>query len=83
LRDITGLCTFHKIAEKVIGELSIEDMKAKLDPSKFAKKKRHRSPALLNMLNIILVALNKSSNGEVKAVIATHVDWNQAFPRQC
>ena len=39
LRDITGLCTFNKIAEKVIGELIIEDMKAKLDPSQFANQK--------------------------------------------
>ena len=39
LRDITGLFTFNKIAEKVIGELMINDMKAKLDPSQYSNQK--------------------------------------------
>ena len=84
LRDITGLFTFNKIAGKVIGELMIQDMKTKLDPSQYANQKgigiQHY---LINMLNRVLVALDNNSRGEVKAVIATFVDWKQAFPRQC
>ena len=84
LRDITGLLTFNKIAEKSIGELIISDMKEKLDPSQYANQKgigiQHY---LINMLNIIFKALDSGSKGEVKAVIATFVDWKQAFPRQC
>lgn len=59
-------------------------MKAKLDPKQFANQKgigiQHY---LVCMLNRILTALDNRSNGEVKAVIATLVDWKQAFPRQC
>ena len=84
LRDITGLLTFNKIAEKSIGELIISDMKEKLDPSQYANQKgigiQHY---LINMLNRIFKALDSGSKGEVKAVIATFVDWKQAFPRQC
>ena len=35
------------------------------------------------MLDRILTALDSSSKGEVKAVLALFVDWKQAFPRQC
>ena len=84
LRDITGLFTFNKIAEKVISELMLEDMKTNLDPSQYANQKgigiQHY---LIGMLNRILVALDNNSKGEVKAIIATYVDWKQAFPRQC
>ena len=39
LRDISGLLTFHKVTEKIIGELMIEDMKVKLDTSQYANQK--------------------------------------------
>ena len=62
----------------------LEDMKTNLDPSQYANQKgigiQHY---LIGMLNRILVALDRNSKGEVKAVIATYVDWKQAFPRQC
>ena len=62
----------------------ISDMKAKLDPSQYANQKgvgiQHY---LIKMLNRILTVLDKSSKGEAKAVIATFIDWKQAFPRQC
>ena len=61
----------------------ISDMKAKLDPSQYANQKgvgiQHY---LIKMLNRILTVLDKSSKGEAKAVIATLIDWKQAFPRQ-
>ena len=38
---------------------------------------------LINMLDRILVALDNNSKGEVKAVIATYVDWKQALPKLC
>ena len=82
LKDITGLFTFHNIAEKVIEELMINDMKAKLDPSQyFNQKGMGVQHYLINMLDRIWVALD--SRGEVKAEITTYVDWKQAFPRQC
>ena len=35
------------------------------------------------MIDKILQALDKNSKGESCAVLATLVDWKQAFPRQC
>ena len=59
-------------------------MKAKLDPSQYAnQKQRGIQHYLVKMLNRILVALDSNSKGEVKAALATFVDWKQAFPHQC
>ena len=84
LRNISGLLTMNKIAEKCIAELMINDMKANLDPSQYANQKgisiQHY---LVNMLYRILTTLDCSTKGEVKAVLETFVDWQQAFPRQC
>ena len=35
------------------------------------------------MLHSILVALDKNQNGNQFAVIASLIDWKEAFPRQC
>ena len=84
LRNISGLLTLNKIAEKCIAELMIHDMKHKLDPTQYANQKGiSLQHYLINMLNRILTTLDNSSKGEAKAVIATFVDWKQAFPRQC
>ena len=84
LRNISGLLIMNKIAEKCIAELIISDIKTKLDPSQYANQKgigiQHY---LVNMLNRILTALDNTSKGEAKAVLATFIDWKQAFPRQC
>ena len=59
-------------------------MREKLDPSQFANQKglsiQHY---LIKMLDRILKALDNNSKGESCAVLATMVDWKQAFPRQC
>ena len=82
LRNISGLLTINKIAEKCIAKLIISDMKEKLDPKQYANQHgigiQHY---LINMLNRILTALDSKS--ETKAVLATLIDWKQAFPRQC
>ena len=84
LRNISGLLTLDKVVEKIIGEMIIEDMKAKLDRIQYANQKGIGiNHYLINMLNRVLEALDKNSKGEVKAVLATFVDWKQAFPRQC
>jgi hypothetical protein len=84
LRNISGLLTFNKIAKKCVAELMIEDMKSKLDPSQYANQKgigiQHY---LIKMLNRITTALDSNSKGEANAVLATLIDWKQAFPRQC
>ena len=39
LRNISGLFTFNKIAEKLLAELMISDMAKLLDPSQYANQK--------------------------------------------
>ena len=84
LRNISGLLNLDKVAEKIIAKIMISDMKQKLDPSQFANQKglsiQHY---LVKMIDKILAALDKNSKGETCGVLATLVDWKQAFPRQC
>ena len=65
-------------------KLIICDMKAKLDPKKFANQKglgiQHY---FLCMLNRIISELDKCSKGKIKPVIAKIVDWKPDFLRQC
>ena len=81
LRNISGLLNLDKIAEKLITRLIISDMKYNLDPSQYANQKgisiQHY---LIKLIDRILLALDKQ---ESCAVIATLVDWKQAFSRQC
>ena len=84
LRNISGLLNLDKIGEKLITRLIISDMKEKMDPSQFANQKglsiQHY---LIQFIDRILVALDRNSKSESCAVLATLVDWKQAFPRQC
>ena len=84
LRNISGLLNLDKVAEKIIAKMMISDMKDKLDPSQYANQKglsiQHY---LLKMIDKIFVAVEKNSKSESFAVLATLVDWKQAFPRQC
>ena len=55
-----------------------------MDPSQYGNQKQTSiEHYLLNMLHTILVALDGSKNGNQFAVIATLIDWKEAFPRQC
>ena len=84
LRNISGLLNLDKIAEKIISKMMISDMKDKIDPSQFANQKglgiQHY---LVKMIDKVLKSVDKNSKGESLAVLATLVDWRQAFPRQC
>ena len=84
LRNISGLLNIDKVAEKLISKLIISDMKEKLDPSQYANQPglsiQHY---LIKMIDRILGALDTNSKGDKCAVLATLVDWKQAFPRQC
>ena len=84
LRNISGLLNLDKIAEKLIAKMMISDMKAKIDPSQYANQKglsiQHY---LIKFVDRILQAVDKNSKKEIFAVLATLVDWKQAFPRQC
>ena len=84
LRNISGLLTFDKIAEKMIAEIIISDMAKSLDPAQYANQKGlSLQHYLIKMINKILSDTDNSSKGEVNAVLATLYDWKEAFPRQC
>ena len=84
LRNISGLLTFNKISEQMIAELMISDIMQSLDPSQYANQKGvSLQHYLVKMINQILTDTDNNSKGEVNAVLATLVDWKEAFPRQC
>ena len=84
LRNISGLLNMDKIAEKIITKMMISDMRKQIDPSQYANQKglsiQHY---LVKMIDKILQAVDSNSKSESFAVLATMVDWKQAFPRQC
>ena len=81
LRNISGLLNLDKVAEKLISKLMISDMKLKMDPSQYANQKGLSiNHYLFKFIDRIMEALD---TGESCAVLATLVDWKQAFPRQC
>ena len=84
LRNISGLLNFDKVYEKLIAQLIVSDKEAKLDPGQFGNQKgisiQHY---LIQMLHRILSVLDNNSKGDIFAVVANLIDWNNAFPRQC
>ena len=59
-------------------------MKPHMDPVQYGNQKgvsiQHY---LINMIHRILTALDSNSESERFAVIASLLDWNNTFPRQC
>ena len=84
MRNISGLLNLDNISEKIISKLMVSDMRKQIDPSQFANQKglsiQHY---LVKMIDRILAGLDGNSKRESCAVLATLVDWKQAFPRQC
>ena len=84
LRNISGLLNLNKVIEKIISKMMISDMKHKIDPAQFANQKglsiQHY---LVKMIDKILQSVDTNSKSESVAVLASLVDWKQAFPRQC
>ena len=68
--------TFNKIQEKLIAV-----MKEKTDPSQYGNQHgRSIQHYLINMIHKILSETDKKGS---RAVLATFVDWENAFPNQC
>ena len=71
----------------ILGDIlnqTIADMQAKLDPSQYGNQKgisiQHY---LIKMVHRILSALDNNSRRDTFAIVASLIDWNNAFPRQC
>ena len=73
--------TINKVAEKLIAEITIEDMKASIDPSQYGNQ-----PGL-STTHYLIKMIHKTSNDldstEITAVLATFIDWEDALPSQC
>ena len=81
LRSISGLMTFNKIQEKLISEIIISDMKESMDPSQYGNE--YGLSIQHYLINMIDKILSDSDAKGVTAVLATFVDWKDAFPNQC
>ena len=64
--------------------MMISDMETKMDLAQFGNQKgisiQHY---LIKMIHRILESLDNNSRGDTFAVVASLIDWNNAFPRQC
>ena len=59
-------------------------MKGSLDPSQFGNQKNLSiEHYLVRLMHRIVSNVDKNSQGEVNAVLATFVDWSKAYSRQC
>ena len=80
LRNISGLLNLDKVTEKIIGEMITSDMEKNMDPSQFGNQKSTSiQHYLVKMIHKILTELE----GSKFAVVASLIDWKEAFPRQC
>ena len=64
--------------------MMIKDMKKQIDPSQYANQEGLSiNHYLVKVLDKVLKTVDSNSKKECVAVLATLVDWKQAFPRQC
>ena len=80
LQSISGLLNLDKVTEKIFGDIIASDMEENLDPSQFGNQEGTSiQHYLVKMLHKIFTEVDKSN----VAVIASLIDWKEAFPRQC
>ena len=83
LRPISALLSFNKVQEMAICQLIASDMSANLDPTQYGNRKRTGiQHYLVKMLHRILSETDSNSRGKIKAILATFIDWKEAYSRQ-
>ena len=81
LRNISGLMNLNKVMEKLVCPMIVEDMRSSLDKSQFANQPGLSTQHyLIRLIDRILSATDNCSKGECVAVLATLIDWKEAFP---
>ena len=84
MRNISGLLTADKVFEKLLSELIISDMKDKIDIAQYGNQKETSiQHYLIKMVHRILTAVDNNARRDICAVVASMIDWNSAFVRQC
>ena len=80
-RPISGLLNCAKVADKIMASYLVEDMDR--DPMQYGNEKGLSiNHYLVNMINKILVSLDKNNNFDKNAVILSMLDWSGAFENQ-
>ena len=80
-RPISGLLNCAKMADKIMASYIVEDMER--DKMQYGNEKGLSiNHYLVNMINKILVALDKNNNFDKNAVILSMFDWSGAFENQ-
>ena len=80
MQNISGLLTFDKVFEKLISEVMISDMQGKIDSAQYGNSKNTSiQHYLIKMIHRILTVLDNNSRRETFAVIASLIDWDNAF----
>ena len=75
LRKIAGLKNFSKIAEKILGDFMLSDMAKTRDPSQYGNEKGVSvNHYLINMINEILLCVDKNTANEKFAVLCSVID---------
>ena len=84
LRNISGLLIADNIFEKLLSEMIISDMKKTADVAQFGNQKQTSiQHYLIKMIHKITTAVDNNARRDIFAVVASMVDWNSAFVRQC
>ena len=84
LRKISGLLNFSKVADKIIGEMLIEDMSPSRDRAQYGNEKQVSAQHyLIKLLHRIYTETDKVTKSKSTAVLVNMIDWSQAFDRQC
>ena len=73
--------TIDKVFEKLLAELMIEDMTKSIEPKQYGNQKGISIQHYL--IQMIHKILSDTDTSEVTAMLATFVDWKDAFPNQC
>ena len=84
VRNISGLFNFDKVMEKLLAQLIISNIGDKMDLSQYGNQRgTFIQHYLISMIHRILTVVYNNSEGDIFAVVANMIDWNNAFPRQC
>ena len=83
LRPISGLYNFAKITDRILANFITSYMAPKSDKSQYGNQKGLSvNHYLINMINKILLSVDKNTSSEKMSVILNMIDWSQAFERQ-
>ena len=68
----------------MIGELLVSYILENLDPAQYAYQQRlSLQHYIIKIIDVILTDTNNCRKGEANGIIASLIEWKEAFPRRC